>query len=331
MRWHTVAGWVPWALVVAVALSAAPARAQVLQAPAGVVVDAQGVLHKKLFPDPGGRLTRQRIAAARASLAPDVAAVSPLRCVSLNRLEKAIRDRQGVPTDEMRQSGRTAARALRLLLSGVEGHRLGRPGRGLGHRPGRPRRGHHQRPADARSCRTWSWPCGRFRPAARRRAVIGCSIDPTQEGLAAMQQFLAERRFVRHAGDDAQTQYIVEGLQTEPGHAERHGRRRVAEDALRPGHGRGRLPDEADRHRPGAAAGAAGELRRSGQPGQVSRNALFRWYFMPDYQCVRVSDDGLAMELVGDGVKLVGEDELVVTAGGTAKAGRSNSARARRS
>ena len=42
-------------------------------------------------------------------------------------------------------------------------------------------------------------------------------------------------------------------------------------------------------------------------PAQVSRNALQRWYFVPDYQCVRVSDDRLAMELVGDGVKLVGE------------------------
>ena len=36
---------------------------------------------------------------------------------------------------------------------------------------------------------------------------------------------------------------------------------------------------------------------------------------MPDYKCIRSSDNGLAMELVGDGVKLVGEQELV-SAGG---------------
>ena len=36
---------------------------------------------------------------------------------------------------------------------------------------------------------------------------------------------------------------------------------------------------------------------------------------MPDYQCVRVSEDNLAMELVGDGVKLVGEDEVVSGSG----------------
>ena len=46
-------------------------------------------------------------------------------------------------------------------------------------------------------------------------------------------------------------------------------------------------------------------------PSQIARNALQRWYFVPDYQCVRVSEDALAMELVGEGVKLVGENEVV--------------------
>ena len=51
------------------------------------------------------------------------------------------------------------------------------------------------------------------------------------------------------------------------------------------------------------------------QPGGRHRNAMQRWYFMPDYQCVRTADDGKAMELVGDGVKLVGENELVSAEG----------------
>ena len=37
----------------------------------------------------------------------------------------------------------------------------------------------------------------------------------------------------------------------------------------------------------------------------VARNALIRWYFVPNYQCVRTTDDALGMELVGDGIKLV--------------------------
>jgi hypothetical protein len=45
--------------------------------------------------------------------------------------------------------------------------------------------------------------------------------------------------------------------------------------------------------------------------GAISKNALQRWYFVPDYQCLRVADDQMAMQLVGDGVKLVNADELV--------------------
>jgi hypothetical protein len=47
---------------------------------------------------------------------------------------------------------------------------------------------------------------------------------------------------------------------------------------------------------------------------------------MPNYDCVRVSEDDLAMELVGQGVKLVGASEFVAAsgqrtaAGGTSKA-----------
>ena len=63
------------------------------------------------------------------------------------------------------------------------------------------------------------------------------------------------------------------------------------------------------------------------KPGEISRNALQRWFFVPDYKCVRQSDDKLAMELVGDGVKLVGEDEMVTASGQRrTAAGRGNKA-----
>ncbi len=63
------------------------------------------------------------------------------------------------------------------------------------------------------------------------------------------------------------------------------------------------------------------------KPTDVARNALQRWFFMPEYQCVRQSEDKLAMELVGDGVKLVGEDEVVMASGERRTAsGRGNAA-----
>ena len=56
-------------------------------------------------------------------------------------------------------------------------------------------------------------------------------------------------------------------------------------------------------------------LRRQGHSGRRPPGSLLRWYFLPEYQCVRESDDKLSMELVGDGVKLVGENEFVAANG----------------
>jgi hypothetical protein len=51
-----------------------------------------------------------------------------------------------------------------------------------------------------------------------------------------------------------------------------------------------------------------------------------RWYFTPNYQCVKASEDRLAMQLVGDGVMLVGEDEVVMQNGGRKVSGSINGA-----
>ena len=53
-----------------------------------------------------------------------------------------------------------------------------------------------------------------FPPGGKETPLIGCSIDPTPEGLAAMQEFL---KSVGIHATPAQTQYIVDGLQTQPG------------------------------------------------------------------------------------------------------------------
>ena len=60
--------------------------------------------------------------------------------------------------------------------------------------------------------------------------------------------------------------------------------------------------------------------------GGVAANALQRWYFMPDYQCIRASEDDLAIELVGRGVKLVGADEAVLPDGRRMTADRTDRA-----
>jgi hypothetical protein len=51
------------------------------------------------------------------------------------------------------------------------------------------------------------------------------------------------------------------------------------------------------------------------------QGTLQRWWFTPDYQCVRLAEDQLAAELVGQGVQLSAEDKLIGADGELAAAG----------
>ncbi len=57
-----------------------------------------------------------------------------------------------------------------------------------------------------------------------------------------------------------------------------------------------------------------------------NRNALQRWFFVPDYNCVRVAADSLGLELVGDIVKLVSENQVVNQDGSRSVSGKGNKA-----
>ncbi len=142
--------------------------------------------------------------------------------------------------------------------------------------------------------------------------MIGCSIDPSPEGLAAMQRFLNSIGSYATPND---TQTIVEGLRTNLGY------HNISVHGVSPKTHFAQVMVEADYRMKLIGIGLekppiklVSYVDRASF-GDVSRNALQRWFFTPDYQCVRVSDDQLAMELVGDGVKLVGENELVSEGG----------------
>jgi hypothetical protein len=51
-------------------------------------------------------------------------------------------------------------------------------------------------------------------------------------------------------------------------------------------------------------------------------NNLQRWWFTPNYDCVRISDDGLAMEMAGQGVQLQTEDRVIGKRGELAPSSR---------
>ena len=138
-------------------------------------------------------------------------------------------------------------------------------------------------------------------PAGEEQSpLIGCSIDPTPEGLQRMQEFL--RSIGRQATPD-QTDFIVDGLRTSLG------LQKVSIRGISPNTHFAQVMVEADYRMKLIGIGLerppiqlASFVDRA-NPGTLSRNALVRWFFVPDYKCVRTTEDRLAMELVGDGVK----------------------------
>jgi hypothetical protein len=162
-----------------------------------------------------------------------------------------------------------------------------------------------------------------FPPDTQGAHLIGCSIDPTQEGLAAMQRFL---RTYGSTAVPAQTAQIVQGLQTSLG------LQTVSIFGVSPKTHFAQVLVEADYRMKLIGIGLEKPPVRMvsyvdrANPAMVSRSALERWFFTPDYNCVRVADEGQAMELVGDGVKLVGEGELVTAEGRRADGVKSNKA-----
>src|SRR5262245_20089392 len=300
-----------WAL--AFASSAALAQTGNSPAAAGVAVDAKGVLSNRTFDDPGFRLTKQKIAAAKAGLEQKIGRASPLRKVSLNRLQAAI-DAQLVqgrqPTDEMQcLAGLTRIKYVffypksgDIVLAGpAEGWFEDLSGRMRGVESGLPTCLLEHLVVALRS----------FAPGGQGPNVVGCSIDPTAEGLARMQDFLRKVRPSAPADGPA----IANGLR------QSLGLQNVRVDGIDPDTQFAHIMIEADYRmkliginleRPPVAIKSYVDRANASQ---VSANAMQRWYFVPDYKCVRVSDDHMAMELVGEGVKLIGEDELVGASG----------------
>jgi hypothetical protein len=285
---------------------------------AGVIVDASGLLRLKVYPDATGQLMRVRMQEARAALSADVAKPSPLRKVSLNRLEKAIAGKLatgGTPTEEMRfLAGLTEIQYVfcypetgDIVLAGpAEGWLTDLSGRKIGMQFGRPVLELEDLIAAMRN----------YGPGRKSGSVVGCSIDPTQDGLARMQNFL--RQIGTQATPD-DTQFIVKGLRTNLG------LQTVRIMGVSPDTHFAQVMVEADYRMKLIAIGMeVPEVKlttfiEKATPA-IAKNALIRWYFVPNYQCVKTSEDKLAMELVGDAVKLVDENEVVLADGQRAAA-----------
>ncbi len=297
----------------------------------GVAVDADGVLRRVTKEDPSGELARQRVQEALTRLDRNVATPSKLRKVSLNRLERVIKERlaKGQPIDDAMQHLAGLNRiqyvfcypeSKDIVIAGpAEAWAEAPSGRMLSVDSGRP-----VLDLDDMIVALRCFPPGKL----NKKPFIFCSIDPTEEGLSRLHQFLRELggRIGNPRQNPGQDQFIVNGLR------ERLGMQVITVGGVSPKTHFAQVMVEADYRMKLIGIGLeqppvhlTSYVARA-RPSQVSNNALQRWYFVPNYECVRVSEDAMAMELVGEGVKLVGEDEAVAKDGTRHKAAKGNPA-----
>lgn len=301
------------ALAALILLTHAPAIFAGATLPAGVLVDASGVLSVKLYRDPTGDLTRAKLAAARSKLSSEMFQPSEFRKISLNRLEAALAERLArgeFETEEMKYlAGMTRITHVffypetkDIVIAGpAEGFFEDLSGRVVGMHTGRVVLELQDLVAALRA----------FPPSGERTGVISVSIDPTKEGLQRMQQFLASVG----QPSPADAERLAYGLK------ESLGRQKISIRGVSPKTHMAQVLVEADYRMKLIGIGleqppvAIVSYISRANPRSVARNAMQRWYFTPDYDCVKVSEDGSAMQLLGEAVKLVCEHELV-TGGG---------------
>jgi hypothetical protein len=282
----------------------------------GISVDADGLLAAKLFREPNQRLIQTRLAAAKGAKPGELWAAAKLRHVSLRRLEQAwetASDAGREPSDEVRHlAGLTRIQYVfcypphdgqpgDIILAGPAEPWVDDPaGRVLGLRSGRPTLLLEDLVVALRA----------YPPDSRNRPFVGCTIDPPAAGLARLVEF--QKTIPRSIRDDerpAAAQMIGKGI------ADALGLANVRVFGVSPKTHFAMVLVEADYRMKRIAIGAEPPPIRMTtfatalqSPQQAS---LQRWWFTPNYQCLRVAPDRLAVEMVGEGVQLQTEDKVI--------------------
>lgn len=288
----------------------------------GVAIDAAGVVQMQTLADPTGALLAQRLQAARRQLPSDVQARSPLRNVSLARLERAMaqwRDLEQPPDDVMRhlaglQNVKFAfvyPEAHDIVLVGeAEGWVDDGLGRSIGLSTGRP----VVRLDDlAVALRAFVGEPQNHNGYAAA-SFVGCTIDPTQEGLSRMERLKAD--MPRAIPDEARQGFAAE---LDRRTRESSGRAVVRVFGIAPQSHAAAVLIEADYRMKRMAVGV--EPNPVGIPNYVDRatgagNGLVRYWFVPDYQRLQTDAANETLEVLGRGVRLQTE-QVAIAADGT--------------
>lgn len=293
----------------------------------GVSIDANGVLQTQTFEDPTGQLRAQRLQAAKAGLPGELAAFSKLRKVSLPRLERAIREQVTAgksPDDTIRNLAGLQRlqyvfcypdRSDIVIAGPAEGWLHDLAGRNVGLTTGQPVLALQDLLVALRA-----YPAGK-----RAQQFVGCTIDPPAEGLVRLQAF---QKTIPHViPQDRRGQVATEVAR---GIRDSLGMANIRVFGIPANTHFASVLIEADYRMKLIGIGLETppirlpsflELSSSGKQG-----ALERWWFTPNYDCMKVTDDRLGAELIGQGVQLLSEHKLVGPDGQLATAATSNKA-----
>lgn len=276
----------------------------------GVFVNANGVMSRFGAMDFGAVTERQRrVAITSYRLPGSVSAKTPMRCISLNRLEKAIIEADGVIADEMLYLAGIYRieyvfffpESKDIVIAGpAEGWFPGYENMMVGVTSSQPVLDLRHLVSALRA----------FAPGGEGGTIVGCSIDPTQEGSIRLQQFQQQFGSVSRG----MTQEFIRGVR------DNIGMQTVRVDGIPATTHAAQMMVAADYRMKRIALGEDAVPVRTLQTFinntvQNGSHAVFRWYFTPDYDSVILTEDRTGMQLDSNGVKLVGENELLAETG----------------
>ena len=297
---------------------------------AGIDIDAQGVLRTKMVRVTTRQLAAQRIAAARAKLNKDMMKESKFRKISLNRLEAAVAKKlkagEKLPPDMLYLAGLTRITHVffypetnDIVIAGpAEGFFADANGKVVGMKSRQV----------ILQLRDLVVALRAFPPSGKKTKMISVSIDPTQEGIKNFKKVVTTvHRQLQAQGGISKNQegQVAKAFKKALGH------QTVTIQGVSPQTHFAQVLVEADYRMKLIGIG----LERTPVKittwiekvsGTGMKNALQRWYFEPNYECVQVNQDETGMQLVGNGVKLVGENERIAGDGSRKKTGRDSAA-----
>lgn len=286
-----------------------PGTGTTIQLPViGVSIDAAGVLVAREFTDPGGRVMAANRAAVRRNQNPEVQKQSPLRKISLRRLEAAVKAaiaKGFEPSEEMKVlAGLQKIQYLFLvpeendiILAGpAEGWVDDLAGRKVGVTSGMPTLRLDDLLVALRT----------FGPRSALNTWVAVSIDPTPQGIADLKDFQKQiPNRIPMAAREEVMQKVAVGLRDSLGLAEIKIYNVPRETHL------AQVMVEADYRMKLMAVGLEPKPIEMTTFIEALRGAprnMQRWWLTPNYQCIKNAKDGMSVELVGRGVELKTEN-----------------------